>query len=547
MKRTSRTYRHSIPFIFLLVILSFTSLAQKSSGIKSQVWTPDNNDGTFTNPILYADYSDPDICRVGDDFYMTSSSFNSVPALPILHSKDLINWTIINHAIKQFPGSYYDIPQHGNGVWAPCIRFHDGTFYIYWGDPDQGIYMVYTKNPAGDWSEPIQVKKAYGNIDPSPLWDDDGKVYMVHAFAHSRAGVKSLLQVVELSADGSEILDKGTIVFDGHQDHSTIEGPKFYKRNGYYYIFAPAGGVPIGWQLILRSKNIYGPYEEKIVLAQGSTEINGPHQGGWVELENGENWFVHFQEKLPYGRIVHLQPVNWINDWPVMGNDADGDGTGEPYIKHKKPNLPKQPIYNPQDTDEFNSDKLGLQWQWNAQPQTGWYSLTDTPTKLRLNCQLLPEGKNNLWMLPNILLQKFPAESFTNTVKMDVSQLKNDEESGLIIFGSNYAALTIQRKNGALAVTQKECAYAEYLKMETINSSIPLNANTVWLKSSVTAPKGEVTFSYSTDGVKFENIGSKFEAKEGRWVGAKSGLYAKRSKTSGIGGYVLIDWFHVEK
>ncbi|HCX20264.1 MAG TPA: glycoside hydrolase, partial [Cytophagales bacterium] len=352
-----------------LTALSLLLIMIGVKGQVSRVWSPDNGDGTFTNPIIHADYSDPDICRAGDDFYMTSSSFNSVPGLPILHSTDLVNWEIINYAVPSFPGSYYDIPQHGNGVWAPCLRYHDGTFYIYWGDPDRGIYMVQTTDPAGDWSVPILVKKAYGNIDPSPLWDDDGKVYLVHAFAHSRAGIKSTLQVVELTPEGDEILDKGVIVFDGHENHETIEGPKFYKRNGYYYIFAPAGGVPIGWQLILRSKNIYGPYEEKIVLAQGNTEINGPHQGGMVELDNGETWFVHFQDKEAYGRIVHLEPVNWINDWPIMGNDPDGDGTGEPVITYKKPGLPKAKPMNPADTDEFNVAKLGLQWQWSANPQ----------------------------------------------------------------------------------------------------------------------------------------------------------------------------------
>lgn len=533
--------RYKILFLFLASSISI-SYGQSVS----KAWVPDLGDGTYKNPIIHADYSDPDICQVGEDFYMTSSSFNSVPGLPILHSKDLVNWQLINHAIPSFPDNYFDVPQHGNGVWAPCIRHHDGTFYIYWGDPDRGIYMVHTEDPAGEWSAPVLVKKAYGNIDPSPLWDDDGKVYMVHAFAHSRAGVKSILQVVELSKDGSKILDKGTVVFDGHKDHPTIEGPKFYKRGDYYYIFAPAGGVPTGWQLILRSKNIYGPYEEKIVLAQGNTPINGPHQGGLVELENGESWFVHFQDKGAYGRVVHLQPVNWIDGWPVMGNDKDGDGTGEPFLTHKKPKLPKVPVNTPVDSDEFDKETLGLQWQWQANPKNGWYTLSQKPGFLKLNTQPLPDNSTNLWMAPNLLLQKFPAESFQAIAKVDLSNLKDREEAGLIMFGLDYASLAVQNKGGQLHISQHICENADNNLPEKVNDSKKLDTSSVWLKAEV-SPGAMVSFSYSTDGNGYHTLGKSFKAREGKWVGAKAGLYAKRKNITGMGGYALVDWFHIEK
>ena len=366
---------------------------------------PDNGDGTYKNPIIYADYSDPDVCKVGEDFYMTSSSFNAIPGLPILHSKDLVNWELINHALQPNVDAHFDIPQHGNGVWAPSIRYHKGMFYIYWGDPDRGIFMVKTNDPKGEWSAPVLVKKAYGNIDACPLWDDDGKVYLVHAFAHSRAGINSTLQVVQLTPDSGEIIDKGKIVIDGHEKYPTLEGPKFYKRNGFYYIFAPAGGVPTGWQTVFRSKNIYGPYESKIVLAQGDTPINGPHQGGLVELDNGESWFLHFQDVDEYGRIVHLQPVSWVDDWPVMGKDEDGDGTGDPVLTARKPMLNGDGIKVPQTSDEFNGSQLGLQWQWNANPKPHWYHLSDG--KLRLHA--MPQKGSNLWTAPNILTQKLPA------------------------------------------------------------------------------------------------------------------------------------------
>ena len=339
------------------------SLALLANAQPSKVWVADNGDGTFKNPIINADYSDPDAIRVGDDYYMTASSFNVIPGLPILHSKDLVNWRIINHALReQEPKEVFAKPQHGGGVWAPSIRFHAGEFYIYYGDPDYGVYMTKAKDPAGEWSKPLLVKEAKGWIDTCPLWEDDGNAYLVHAFAGSRAGIKSILVVNKMNREGTRILDDGVMVFDGHAADPTVEGPKFYKLNGYYYILAPAGGVATGWQIALRSKNIYGPYEKKVVLAQGKSAINGPHQGALVDTPTGEWWFLHFQDKGPYGRVVHLQPTVWKNSFPVIGNDPDGDGTGEPVIKFKKPNVGKTyAIETPTDSDEFSDASLGRQ------------------------------------------------------------------------------------------------------------------------------------------------------------------------------------------
>ena len=352
-------------YFILIFCAIFTLSVFGQTNFISKVWVADNGDGTYKNPILHADYSDPDAIRVGDDFYLTASSFNTSPGLPILHSKDLVNWELINYVfLRQKPYDVFDKPQHGGGVWAASIRYHDGEFYIFYPDPDFGIYMTKAKNPAGAWSEPVLIKSGKGWIDPCPLWDDDGNAYLVSAFAGSRAGIKSILIVSKMNTDGTKLLDDGVLVFDGHENQPTIEGPKFYKRNGFYYIFAPAGGVPTGWQLVLRSKNIYGPYEEKIVLAQGNTVTNGPHQGAWVNTQAGEDWFLHFQDKGAYGRILHLEPMSWKNDFPVIGIDKDGDGTGEPVFTYKKPNVGKtHSIETPPDSDEFSDAKLGLQWQ----------------------------------------------------------------------------------------------------------------------------------------------------------------------------------------
>ncbi len=544
---------HSL-ILIILVVLNSNSLAQskkKKSEIKegsyvSSVWVGENSDGTYKNPIIYADYSDPDVCRVGNDFYMTSSSFNCVPALPILHSKDLVNWTIINHAVKRFPDEYYNTVQHGNGVWAPSIRFHDGWFYIYWGDPDRGIYMVKTQDPAGEWEAPVLVKKAHGNIDSCPLWDDDDKVYMVHAFANSRAGVSDVLQVQELSSDGTAVTRNRKIVFNGYQKHPTLEGPKFYKRNGYYYIFAPGGGVAEGWQVVLRSENPMGPYEDRIVLAQGDTDINGPHQGGYVELDNGEGWFIHFQEVQPYGRIVHLNPVRWEDDWPVMGVDKDDDGTGEPVLTHKKPDVGETyPIVTPQESDEFDSEKLGLQWQWQANYYNSWYSLADNPGYLRLNSVFTPDTKNSLWMVPNQLLQKLPAPSFTATTKLDASHLLEGERTGLTLMGMDYAVLSISRSGNDFKLKYGVCDNAFGGMPEVTKQSVNLEDAEIWLKVKM-EKGGMCQFSYSENGEGFKNIGEPFQAVEGRWIGAKVGIFAQKDSETGSFGYAEYDWFRID-
>ncbi len=528
------------------LVIEFILIVFFYSLVLAQPWSPDLGDGRYKNPIIYADYSDPDVIQVGDDFYMTASSFNCFPALPILHSKDLVNWEIINHAIDIFPDDDFNIPQHGNGIWAPSLRYHQGEFWIYYGDPDRGIFMVKTKDPYGKWKPPVLVKKAFGNIDPCPLWDDDGNVYLVHAFAHSRAGVKSILQVNQLTTDGTKIVDKGTIVFDGHKDHPTIEGPKFYKMNGYYYIFAPAGGVSMGWQTVLRSKHVYGPYEDKIVLAQGSTNINGPHQGGYIELENGEGWFVHFQDKDAYGRIVHLQPVVWKDNWPVMGNDEDMDGTGEPVLLLKKPNVGKTyQIQVPQTSDDFSTPKLGLQWQWHANYKKFWYSLTAKKGVIRLYSQKLPGDSLNLWSVPNLLLQKFPASEFTVTTKIDFHGKASNEKSGLIIMGHDYAYLAITEENSKLLLEQVICLNTETGGNKETAEQVSIEQPSLYLRVKV--DEGAVcTFAYSSVGRNFKQIGRPFQAQPGKWIGAKVGLFASRSASSQKGGYADFDFFRFE-
>ena len=551
--------------LLILLIGCFNFSLQAQRPYVSKVWIADEGNGMYKNPVLYADYSDPDVVRVGDDFYMTASSFNCIPGLPILHSKDLVNWKIINYALQRLdmegiePDDFFNKAQHGKGVWAPCIRYHKGEFMIYWGDPDYGIYVVKTKNILDKWDKPILVFPGKGRIDPSPLFDDDGKVYLAYAWAGSRARLNSIITVCELNAEGTKVVGEEILVFDGNDGvNHTVEGGKFYKKDGYYYLLAPAGGVATGWQLALRSKNIYGPYEVKRVLAQGKTNINGPHQGGLVNTQSGESWFLHFQDKGVYGRIIHLQPVTWKDGWPVMGVN-DKDYCGEPATSYRKPDVGKSyPIETPVESDEFNSPFSGLQWQWHANPGQAW----GFPANgfLRLYGQYIPEDISNFWDIPNLLMQKLSAPEFTATVKMNATLRNDGDETGLIMMGLDYSYISVSKRGKEYLLRQISCKDAENKasektiieetlknpnKKERYNYRTLLDDLEIYFRINV--KDGAVCrFYYSSDGKNFQPFGEQFIARQGKWIGAKTGMFILNKTHGSERSWVDLDWFRVD-
>ena len=539
--------------LLLFAVLSLTAQAQ----YRSEVWSPDNGDGTYTNPVINADYSDPDVCvgASGEDYYLTASSFNCIPGLPILHSRDLVNWEIIGYALNELePKEVFDKPAHGMGVWAPSIRYHNGEYYIYWGDPDYGVFMVKTKNPAGEWEKPVCVIAGQGMIDTTPLWDDDGRCYLVNGWANSRAKFASVLTVRELSADGTRPISHPVIVFDGNgNENRTCEGPKFYKRDGWYWIMCPAGGVPTGFQLAMRSKSPYGPYEHKIVLAQGSTNINGPHQGGWVHTKYGEDWFLHFQDKEAYGRVVHLQPVDWSTGWPIMGNN------GEPVLRHKKPltsnHLPL--TTNPVENDEFSEPRLGLQWQWHANYQQHFGMPTAFGT-MRIYTYKLSKEWKNFWEVPNLLLQKTPADRFTVTTKLRMTAKAEGQTGGLIMMGLDYSALVVKCVGDTFQLLQITCHQADKgtpQEEKLIATLEPTAKDNIDYKPAIhediylrlTVNDSKVHFAYSMNGKKFTTCGDEFRMKEGKWIGAKFGFVAVETDPKADRGWVEADWIRITK
>lgn len=547
--------------LFLILSLSVCGMFHPAMAqYRSEVWVSDEGNGMYRNPVLHADYSDPDVCVVGEDYFLTASSFNCTPGLPILHSKDLVNWKIVNYALKKVePVEYYNEARHGKGVWAPSIRFHEGMYYIYWGDPDFGIFMVKTRDPYGEWDKPVLVKAGKGMIDPCPLWDDDGRVYLAHAWAGSRAKFNSVLTVCELNKEGTKVISDPVLVFDGNDGvNHTVEGAKFYKRNGFYYLFAPAGGVVSGWQLVMRSKNVYGPYEPRIVMAQGKTDINGPHQGGWVDTPAGESWFLHFQDKGAYGRVLHLNPMKWVNDWPVIGVDRDGDGCGDPVSRYRKPKTDKTyPIETPVESDEFDTRKLGLQWEWHANYQDV-FGFTTNMGYARIYGHELSSHFKNFWEVPNLLMQKFPAEEFTATAKLKVSAKDDGQLSGLIVMGWDYSWIGVEKQGEKFLLKQAICKDAEQGNLEQVSTLAVLEPSKkfeaglfpnfereIYIRVRV-GKEAYCRFSYSLDGKKFTEAGTLFKARQGKWIGAKVGMFSVTPHGKER-GWVDVDWFHVEK
>lgn len=551
------------------------------------IWTPDQRDGSYINPVLAGDYSDPDVVRVGDDYYLTASSFTNVPGLPVLHSRDLVNWTLIGHALQRnVPDAHHATPRRGGGVWAPAIRHHGGRFVIYYPDPDFGIYRVSAADPRGPWTAPVLVDNTPGAIDPAPFWDDDGQGWLVFAYAASRAGFNNKIALRRLNADGTRTEgDTLTIInatelpkvatSHGPLPWFTTEGPKLYKRGGWYYVFAPSGSVKGGWQGVFRSRSITGPYEGRNVLEQGGTAINGPHQGAWVSTPSGQDWFLHFQDSDSYGRRVLLQPMRWGADgWPVIGTPQPGKTWGEPATRHAKPEVPAQPVAVPVVDDDFAAGPH-LGWQWSANPADDWRDAS-VRGKLRLKSV---SSSANLWEAGHLLTQKLPGNTFTATTRVSLVPRALGERAGLLVMGYDYSWIGLENTADGLRLVQVTRLKANLGVNQGLvqqSSEVVLTApikvgGPVFVRASVSpvvlpnlppvqqvhygpemlrSLNAQVRFSYSMDGANFVPLGPVFVAPPGRWVGTQIGLFAQApggtpANTATRVGFGEFDFFKV--
>ncbi|WBB60090.1 family 43 glycosylhydrolase [Streptomyces sp. WMMC500] len=489
----------------------------------SAPWVPDRGDGTYRNPVLNADYSDPDAVRVGADHYLTASSFGRVPGLPLLHSRDLVNWTLLGHALDRLePAGAFAAPRHDCGVWAPALRHHAGRFWIFWGDPDHGIQQVNAPDIRGPWTRPHLLKAGRGLIDPCPLWDEEtGEAYLVHAWAKSRSGVKNRLTGHRMSPDGRELLDPGAVIVDGDllPGWFTLEGPKLHRRDGWFWIFAPAGGVGTGWQGAFRSRAFHGPYEERVVLAQGSTDVNGPHQGAWVTTAAGEDYFLHFQQRGAYGRVVHLQPMRWDDDgWPVIGRRGEPVGTAR---KPATPDAAPQPTAVPATDDDFPGGAPGPQWQWTANPRPGWAAAHDG-AGLRLACVRTADA-HDLRLLPNVLTQRLPGAPCAVTVELALESEAEGARAGLAVLGDAFAWIGLERGPDGVRLVHR---FAEEVAERERDAARPRPAPSGRALLHIAAlPGARCRFAADT-GEGPRESGPVFAATPWRWVGALLGLFA---------------------
>lgn len=505
-------------------------------------FTADLGDGTYRNPVLNADWSDPDVCRVGDDYYLTASSFGRAPGLPLLHSRDLVNWTLVGHALKRLePGAEFRVPRHDCGVWAPSLRHHDDRFWIFWGDPDHGIFQINAPEIRGPWTRPHLVKAGRGLIDACPLWDDEtGEAYLVHAWAKSRSGIKNRLTGHRMQPDGSSLLDEGKVIVDGDRlpGWFTLEGPKLYRHDGWFWILAPAGSVETGWQGAFRSRDFFGPYEERVVLEQGDTDVNGPHQGGWVRTQNGEDWFLHFQQRGAYGRVVHLQPMRWDTDgWPVMGDE------GTPVTGHRKPALPPQPPAAPATDDDFPGGRFGRQWQWTANPQDGW-ATHHSGDGLRLTCVRTVDAHDPR-KLPNVLTQRLPGVPVTVEAELRLDSEEEGARAGLVVLGDAFSWIGLQRgADGSVHLVHR---FGESVADRERDAAPPRPAPEGRARLRIGIGAGaRCRFSCDVgDGRGFQPSGQVFAATPWRWVGALLGLFAVAPTGGGHAGAATFTQFRI--
>ncbi|EWS80380.1 glycoside hydrolase [Brachybacterium phenoliresistens] len=481
-----------------------------------------------SNPVLDADWPDPDAIRAEGAFWMIASSFHRAPGLPVLRSEDLVTWEHVTNALPALPPQdHYALPRRGSGVWAPSLREHAGTYYIVYPDPDHGILVLSAPHPAGPWSAPWTLLPGRGLIDPCPLWDEDGRAYLVHGWARSRAGVKNRLTLVEVAPDLTAPLGAGEVIIDGDAlGMTTLEGPKAYRHDGWTWIYAPAGGVATGHQVVFRAPDVHGPYEHRIVLEQGDSDVNGPHQGALVEDEDGSRWFLHFQDRGVFGRVVHVQPVTMGEDgWPRMGEPID-DVRGRP-VALVPVDEDGGEYTEPIRSDDFSATVLHPRWHWQANPQPGWSRLAGDG---RLRLAFAPSPRGDLRDHGAVLGQQIPGRPSTWEVELTLPGLGPDQEvgpdaerAGLIVLGRNYAWAGLERSPAGVRLVARTMAadQADEVEVAAVDlSADPRRETSVHLRLDVDAA-GRIGITGAG-----RTLLTQWQAMEGHWIGAEIGLFA---------------------
>jgi len=506
----------------------------------------DQGNGTYTNPILPADFQNTDVLRVGSHYYYISATKAMSPGMAVLTSDDLIDWNIVGHVIPditQFgPRFNYDhMDGAQRGVWAGTLAYHGGLFYVYFTTPDEGIFVSTAANPAGPWSPLTCLIKAAGWDDPAPLWDDDGKAYLVTTnFALDPKNGKTYnIHLFQMSSDGLNIkLETDKIIYQSRGS----EANKLYKFNGLYYHFfsevTREGRVP----MIGRAKTIAGPYEVHQLNHVNVRTDREPNQGSILQTHTGKWVFITHHGVTEWeGRPASLLPVTWVDGWPVAG-EIGPDGIGnmvwsgaEPIPVTRRTGI--APTMS-QATDDFNTAELSPRWEWYFQPKAGAWSLTEHPGYLRLHA-LRPLDPGNLLKSPDILTQRpFRVNHNVAVVKMDIDHMVDGEKAGLCFLGRTYGSIDVVREDGSVSFAFDNNGQT------TAGPRLATNVKTVWLEAEWGTP-GEAQFSFSTDGKRFTPLGETFQITSfGGFLGAKVGIYTSINLKDE--GYVDVDSFRYD-
>ncbi len=491
----------------------------------------DQGNGKFKNPVIAADFPDPDVIRVGDTYYMVSTTMHHFPGATILKSKDLVNWEYCAQPLTQLSTTdRYQLLNGQNayaaGMWACSMSYNDGTFYILINGNDAGGWLLTATDPEGKWTKK-QLSRSY--YDPGMLFDN-GKVYV--------ACGNTELKMCELDKDFNFVQEK--TVFTAKE---MLEGCHLYKIGEYYYIYATYGGWPSG-QTILRSKDIFGPYEEKMLVEK---YINGKpntvHQGALFNTPTGEWWTIMQEDLGALGRFPNLQPVKWENEWPIVGNN------GVPYTTYTKPNTgtisPRTPLPT---NDNFRSYPLGMQWQWNHHADDGAWSLFERPGWLRLATS---GTADRLTQARNMLTQRIYA--FTNrpssgTIRMDISQLQEGDVAGICILQDPYAMLAVEKKDGKHQLFWRQDTLRTSSSFTPAEKRMDVEIDSViYLRATVNYSTSKTQFYYSLDNVNYQPLGGETTLGYNLtvFVGARFGIYCYATK-EGSEGYADFDWFTTE-
>jgi beta-xylosidase len=512
--------------ILRIIINFFLLLEITVTNSKAQNVHSDNGNGTYTNPLISGDFPDPDVIRVGDTYYMVTTTMFIFPGVTILKSQDLVNWEYCSNAVSRFDFSNcYNLgtcSRYGHGQWATSIKYHNGKFYLLFITLNEGGFMCTADKAEGPWKIKHLSKSFY---DPGLFFNDDGRIYMAQGSNN-----------ISITAVDSNLVpvSKDSLVFVGNI-RKGLEGTHVYKINGYYYLYCTYGGRD-GMQVALRSKNIYGPYEQKVVIYDPTQGINyGIHQGALIQTQTDEWWTILFVDSGPFGRFPSLQPVIWVDGFPMVGVN------GKAVITYKTPNVGKTyPIKNFPTSDEFNEKTLGMQWGWNHNPDLTKWSLTKKPGYLRL---MTASVTNDFKMARNTLTQRPFAKRDQNiptiaTAKFDIDNMKDGDIAGVAVLQDPYAYIGVKQNNAS--------KYIIMVNDGKMIDSTAINASTIYLRTIASNASSKASFEYSIDDKNFKSSGNelmmRFSLKI--FTGNKFCLFNYATKQTG--GYVDFDWFRVE-